>query len=417
MSLFGFYTEKEVKSSINNAVNAVKKSKGLIDQITINEVDRTKADVSKWRDSLEMWEDVKNPDRFEMMQLYNEIINDNAVATHLNTIIHRIIGTEFEAGTLTDKGMTLSEPLMLQLKGRWFEKIIEQVILSEMMGFTLVELLPLMGEYYTQDNVSLIPRYMVIPEKGLIRKQAQNNGDAIDFKQDKYLKRLLQLGDTYDKGLFNNIALLYIYKKNAMAFWANYQAKFGIPPIIVKTDLTNQPSVDKLTEFLINMRANTFGIIGYEDAIEPISTNSVDAFKTFQELIKVCDDGIAQVLEGQTMTSSDGSSRSQAEVHQDTANDWHMGRLRMIENAINEQLLPIMALDGIAKENDVFRFKEVKDIDLTIDRAVKLKQAGFDVDVDYMTQLTGIPLQQSATAQPQQQPAAVIKAINDLYGE
>lgn len=414
-----FYTPKQAsdlaKNAVSSVINAMKKG-GIVDRLNTESLDRAKADVQKWRDALDQWEDSRHPDRYEMMQLYAEIVQDDSVATHLNTIIRKIEGTDFEVGTLTAEGIDIDEDLTAKMKGSWFETLIRYIIEAEMYGFTLVEVTKPEGSEYTSDNVQLIPRQMVIPERGKVRTRPQSFIETIDFTAPLYADRLLQIGDKTEKGLFNNIALLYIYKKNAMAYWANYQSKFGIPPMIVKTDLTDKSRVEGLTNFMKQMGSNTFGLIGHDDEMSPLPNVNSDVFNTYLNLIKHADAQIAKVLEGQTMTSNDGSSRSQAEVHERTAEDWHLARLRKIERLINTQLLRIVGEDtGINTEKVIFRFKEIKNIDAIIDRAVKLKQAGYTVDAEYMSELTGLPLQQVQAA-PVADPAnSILKSIDDLY--
>jgi hypothetical protein len=407
-----FYTRKQAESLASVAAEQAKKKQAIIDTINVENLDRAKADVQKWRNALEYWEDIRTPDRYEMMQLYQEIIQDDSVATHINTIIRRIEGTEIELGRPTTGGFNPDLEAVNMLRGDWFNQVIRYVIEAELMGFTLVEMLKPATGKYSPDTVQLIPREYVIPEWGKVRTRPSVFTELLEIK--KYASRLLQIGDRKEKGLFNNMALLYIYKKNAMAFWANYQSKFGIPPVIVKTDLANKQAVDSLVSFMQNMRNNTFGLIGRDDEASIMQGVNADVFETFLKLIEHADKQIAKVLEGQTMTSNDGSSRSQAEVHEDTAEHFHMARLRRVERVVNEQLLPIMAQDGYKVEGLMFRFKEVKDLDQIIDRVVKLKQAGFTVDAEYLSDLTGLPLEKMeppAVMQPQ----SIMKAIDELY--
>ena len=418
-----FYTRRQAQEMAAAQAQAAVKKQSIIDQISIESLDRAKADVQKWRDAIEYWEDTKQPDRYEMMHLYAEIVQDDAVSTHINTILSRIDGTAFEVGTVSEDGTLTPDKKLTEIMDRgWLNKVIRYVIEAELMGHSLVEITqPAPGYGYKTDNVKLIPREYVIPEWKKVRIKPEQNIVLIDYTAPQYYARLLDIGDADSKGLFNSLALLYIYKKNALAFWANYQSKFGIPPVVVKTDLTDKTKVDSLTTFLQGMRNNSFSIVGYDDTVDVLDGVNSDVHQTYLKLIEHCDAQIAKVLEGQTMTSSDGSSRSQAEVHERTGENLHMSRLRRVETVINEQLLPIIAADNNINAAGVrFRFNEVKDIDEIIERAVKLKQAGYSVDVDYMSELTGLPLTAVATAtpgQPAQTENSIIKAIDELYND
>lgn len=422
MAILGFYTKKEASEMASDALKAAMKNKSIIDSLTVESLDRAKADVQAWRDGLEEWEDEKLPDRYTTMQLYQEIIQDDSVSTHLNTIISRICGTAFEIGTQNGKDFTPDDELTAKLRKSWIDEVIRLIVESEMMGFTLVEITPTKGAEYTTDSIRNVPRELLMPEFNKMRLRQQVNTEFLYYTEPQYVTRLMQLGHKTSKGLFNNLALLYIYKKNALAFWANYQAKFGIPPLVIKTDLTNKQTTDALTSFAQEMRNNSFTLVNYNDEITALSGVAVDAFQTFKELIDHCDRQIAKVLEGQTMTSNDGSSRSQAEVHERTSDEWHQARLRRVERAINSQLLPIMERDGMQIGGKIFRFKDIKDIDKIIDRLVKLKQAGFAMDEAQASEMTGYTLtvQQAPTPpvlNPLTGPKSIIQAIDALYSQ
>ena len=414
MGIFGYLSRTEAKSLVQDAL-AKRSDKRLVSQLNAENLDRAKADVSKWRQALDEWEDSVQPDRYNMMQLYQEIIQDDSVATHLNTIIRSIEGTELEIGQQQGDEFKADPQASDIFKGEWYSGLIRHFIEAEMQGYTLVEITPAeQAKRYSSDNLTLIPRELVIPERRQVRTRPQVDIGAIDYTLPQYKSRLLEIGDTIAKGLFNNLTLLYIYKKNALAFWANYQSKFGIPPIVVKTDLSDTNKVATLTNFLENMRNNTFAMVGFDDEIETLAGVPTDAYSTFQELINHCDSQIAKVMEGQTMTSNDGSSRSQAEVHERIAEEFHQARLRRLEWLINEALWPIIVQDFPQLEGKRFQFKERKNLDEIIDRAAKLYQAGYQIEQEYLEQVTGMPL---TPIQKAPSPAAVKiqDAINELY--
>lgn len=420
MPIFGFYTAKEVIAKLQaGAEQTHSQKRGTAgNEIRKEQLDRAMADVQQWRYGLEEWENDRFPDRYTMMQLYQEIELDDEVTNHMSTITKALTGTEFEIGRMKEDGSIEHDTEVAKLfKGKWFRKLIRLILESEMQGFTLVQIDPPEpgATTYKPKDIIRLPRELLWPEIGCIRRHPQVHVDPIDYTHPKYSQRLLELGDETDKGLFNNLALLYIYKKNARAYWSSYQSKFGIPPLIVKTDLSNQTNVSELQDFLQNMRSNTWALVGLDDEVTTIPMNGADAHDTFDKMIERMDGAIAKVMEGQTMTSSDGSSYSQAEVHERTSDTHHIDRLRMIETEINDQLLPIIARDfNMNIQGFVFRYKEIKDVDQIISRAVQLKQAGYTVEKDFLVQLTGYPLEEVQAPAPLQ-PKSVVKAIEDLY--
>lgn len=432
MGIFGYIAKSEVNEIVSKAIEKVneRRRSNILSSINAESLDRAKANVDLWREALEEWEGIGGgvPDRYKMMQLYAEIVQDDSVATHLTTIQRSIEGTEFQVGVLNGDKIEPNEAFMDLFRSEWYSTLIRYVIEAEMFGYTLIDVLPAVNGQYESDNFKLIPRHLVIPEQSLVRKRTSVNIDLINYKDPAFASRLMELGDKYSKGLFNNIALMYIYKKNALAYWSNYQSKFGIPPVIVKTDLSNNAKTNSLISFLQNMRSNTFSLVGYDDQVEILNNVDSDAFNTFKELIDHCDKQISKVLEGQTMTSSDGSSRSQAEVHERVAEEFHQARLRRVERTINKILIPILSQDIKGLNNVVFRYAEKKNVDDIIDRVVKLKQAGYQVEKDYLEEVTGLVLEKVESPIPnnedpkkkeeeKEEMKSIMREVESLYSE
>ena len=412
--------------------NEEKRKNAIIDDIIFKNLDRAKADIEKWRNAILDWEHWITPDRYEMMQLYAEIEQDDAVKTHLTTVLKRIGGTVFEVGKINGEQFEIDQDKTDYLSDDWFYAIVKHIIESELKGFGIVEVFPdTDGDGRDCDDVQLIPRQLIVPEWHRIKLRPQATTEMIDYTLPEFIDHILLLGDKTDKGLYNSIAPLYIYKKNAMSFWANYQAKFGIPPVIVKTDLTSTVKVNSLKSFLEQMRSNSFGLIGFDDEVDILNSVNTDVHQTYLKLIEHVNGQIAKIIEGQTMTSSNGSSRSQAEVHERTAEIFHLDRLRMIERVINKQLLPILTRQGESFDGYVFRYKEMKDVDEVVDRVVKLSQAGFTVDADELGAIIGLNLQVKQVQTPEsikptpeptkegkkQEPTSMIKQIDELYSK
>ena len=84
-----------------------------------------------------------------------------------------------------------------------------------------------------------------------------------------------------------------------------------------------------------------------EDEIEFIDTMKSGTGETvFERLANYCDEQIAKAVLGQTMTSSDGSSRSQAEVHERIASIYILSDQKEIEFVVNGELIPRMIQIG-----------------------------------------------------------------------
>jgi hypothetical protein len=387
MGLLDYFQRKD-----NGIVNVTKKKgRALTDAMSIMQLDRSKAEISKWRSALTAWESVEAPDRTEMIRLYKEIEFDDQVSAKFHSIVSALSGADFEilAGDKPDPDKTAL------FRKYWFEKFIKHFVEAEMQGYSLLQFPdydPLKG--YAADDLIVIPREYVQPDRGFVRKSIGDSNGIEYMIQKDVMNQVIGIGDPQDKGLFCNIAPVYIYKKNAVAYWSNYQAKFGIPPIVAKTDLNDETRKDDLAKFLKQMVSNSFVITDISDEIVALPVGSIDGYLTYRNMIEVMNSAISKALEGQTMTADNGSSNSQAQVHERMAESWHLARLRRLESVVNDKLIPKMIFDGAPlSDGDVFHFRQNEDAVDIIDKIVKLSQAGFMADAEWVSEATGIPVE------------------------
>ena len=403
----------------NNSVTPPVTKKGkkrLNHAIATEQLDRARADIKGWRTALDLWEDIHNPDRAELARIYQEVENDDQVTTKRETITNKLQAAEFE---IVNQAGEIDETKAELFDFPWFDVFIEMFVNAELKGFELIQFGNIKEGQYIAEQVEAVPTENLYPEKNAVRKRIYDNHDLLYFDRPPFAGGVIGIGRPKAKGLYNNIAPLYIYKKNALGYWGNYQSKFGIPPVVAKTDLSNGANVKSLVNFLSQMASNSFLVADLDDEVSTMQGVNVDAHQTFLNLIKYCDEGISKVMEGQTMTSDNGSSKAQGEVHERTAGDYHLGRLKRLRRVINQKLIPKMIADGFPlAPGDVFRFKEIKDLDKIIERAAKLSQAGYKVEKQYLIDTLGMPLEEAETApEPPKEPQSVVNQVDKIYNE
>jgi phage gp29-like protein len=142
---------------------------------------------------------------------------------------------------------------------------------------------------------------------------------------------------------------------------------------------------------LINMGSAAYGIFQDGESLEIKETSRTDAYKVYDALIERCNSELSKLLVGQTMTSDNGSSRSQGEVHERTLEDvvsWVKIGLMMI---VNSQVMPKLIQQGFPAANLRFTFDEVKDID-KLWKIVEGLLGYYDIEEQYIMDTFGIPV-------------------------
>jgi phage gp29-like protein len=98
-------------------------------------------------------------------------------------------------------------------------------------------------------------------------------------------------------------------------FWNVALDKFGTPTVVGTYNRgASQPDIDKLLQ-AIEAIATDSGIAIPEGMKVALLEAAAKGDAGFEKLVRYCDEQIAKIVLSQTMTSSDGSSNAQAQVH------------------------------------------------------------------------------------------------------
>ncbi len=121
----------------------------------------------------------------------------------------------------------------------------------------------------------------------------------------------------YGLGLAHYLYWPVYFKRSDIKFWLIFLEKFGMPTIkgtLSKGDIDNQATRNKLLAAL-NSVATDQAIIVPEGAAVELIEAARSGTADYDGMKKAMDAAIAKIVLSQTMTTDNGSSRSQAEVH------------------------------------------------------------------------------------------------------
>lgn len=121
--------------------------------------------------------------------------------------------------------------------------------------------------------------------------------------------------EIYGRGLAEWLYWPTLFKRNGLRFWNNFLDKFGAPTAIGKYPAgTPQDQVNNLLSALQAIQTDT-GIAIPERMIIELLQVAKSGVADYEQLCRYMDECIAKVVLSQTMTTQDGSSLSQAQVH------------------------------------------------------------------------------------------------------
>lgn len=371
---------------------------------------RISQDIGKWRSALNWAESVQFPNRYHLIQTYNEVILDSHLSACIQQRKNLTLSRSFK---VMDKAGNENEKLTEMLDAKWFRDFLDLSLDSIFWGYSLIQFDSLINDDFKEIN--LVPRQYVKPEFNLVVK---NWGDVtgIDYTDQPFSDFCIGVGNKRDLGLLNKAAPLVIWKKNALGAWAQHQEIFGSPIRIGKTIKRDKQTVDNMDQMLKNMGTAAWARLDIDDKIELISSNSTDSYMVFDMLVERSNSEIAKLILGQTGTTAEKSFVGSAEVHERVLQKYAENDEHFITNVLNYQLVPMLENLGISFKGFKIQCEEDDELTLVERSVIELKLLEtYDIDPKYIEQTYGTPV--IPKAEPVDKSIkSVTNKLNDYYG-
>jgi SPP1 gp7 family putative phage head morphogenesis protein len=360
----------------------------LSETLIIEPLVRSNPDIRKWRYALRSAEDTDRPDRSKLYDIYEETLLDGMVTSTTERIVLKC--TNSKIIFLKDGEADKEHPINKMLKTPVFLDILKWIIQSKWWGHSLIEL------DFNSEGISkatLLERKNVIPEKGLVVERVGEDKGTY-YRQSPYIDYLLDVGAHKDLGLLNKATPCAIFKRFGISSWGEYVERFGIPIQEYQYD----PLVPGSREEVIKQSkeqgsgAKIIMPSGTQTTLHKGADGSGSA--VFKEYKTANEEDILYIFLLQTMTTKDGSSRSQSETHLDSETELIAGYKLFIEMVLNFQLKPILERHSFDVSNGNFEY-ETSD-GLTKEQLVNIltQLAAFgDIPLDLIEKLFGIKLE------------------------
>ena len=352
--------------------------------------------LKTWKDAVELASLAENPNRGPLLEVYRSLRRDLHLKADIQTRVLKIMGSKFKLTDVSGK----EDPEKLALfKSKWFNRFLYHAMMATFEGSKVVELWDLDPETLALTAVNSIPSENVLFEKGIIVKEP---GDEVGFlfKEGVYEPYFIQIGSNNDLGLLEDVAPDALAKKFAKAAWLEFSEKYGIAPRWVTTDSYSDTRHKELAEMMASMVNNHWAVLQGNEKIETMQVNGGNAKAIFDDLILRTNSEMSKGILGQdgTTNSNDKSGTyGSLMVMQDVADDRHNADKTNMSYLINDELLwRLELISPIYKGISNYKFEWDESKELTpeqlVETVVKLSTAGYDVDIEYITQQTGIPI-------------------------
>jgi hypothetical protein len=323
------------------------------------QLQRVRQDATKYNIALQAAESPMYPNRFLLMQTYQQIVLDAQVQSAMLQRKSKILSKQF---IVCGPDGEMDEIKTAYFNQKWFYDFQNLALDSIFWGFSLVQFGPIINDKYT--SVELIPRIYVVPEFSLVRTNTATVTDGKHFDEAPYNNWCIGVGEKKDLGIMMYLAPYVIWKKNAMAAWAEFAEVFGSPIRIGKTDVRDELTRKNMENMLRNMGVASWAVLDLNDNIELMQASRTDAYAVFDKVVERCNSEISKIVLGQTGTTDEKAYSGSANVHEGVAEMIAKQDTLKMQFVIEDQLVPMMIKNGFDLSGCTFKYDDSENLPL-----------------------------------------------------
>lgn len=350
---------QNIKKALTKIIKSIKHT-DAIDEITPEQLYRSLRTIQEWHNAVDSAENVTNPDKYDLIEIFNQIVDDYMVYSVMQQRTTKVINSKLMFINPDGSENEEIKEFFLNPDGTqkpWFRhwlKIAQEV---KYYGFEVVQLGPVInGEFKTLGPVKAIekiPEQNLVPFFRVIKKSAQagltpSNCINIDFSD--FSPWLVAMGDEKNLGLLNKVVPWVLFK-TVFANWRQHAEIFAQPLRQGKTDIYDNERVRNMAKMFEDMAASTWAIIHPDDDIQFIETSKTDAYNIYDKLIDRCDKAIQMIFLSQTGTTEEKAFTGSTQAHERTLDRIVLSDRLDISEYFNEILLPKLKRLGIISES------------------------------------------------------------------
>jgi SPP1 gp7 family putative phage head morphogenesis protein len=335
----------EVKNSESSIQSSKTKRPKLSEKVrsTISNYQRTtfkdRMQIDKWQDAINQAENPPYFYRYPLYTLYKWALMDAQLTSVMQTRKNKTLCETF---MLVDAKGIENKELTKSFKTLPFFKFFELALDTKFWGHSLIEI---DIDEKGLSGVKLIPRHFISPERGLFLINPMiSTTNGIPYRNENL--NIIEVGDDDDYGLLLKASRYVIWKNYSFSDWSRHSEKYGMPTIIANTNSTDESELDNMAKDLAAVGSNGWAILAAEDKVTLLEQVNGDPYKIYQEFIKTNDEQISKLIIGQTMTTDNGSSNSQSEVHERVLDAYVEADMRWLSFVVNKQLIPFLIQQG-----------------------------------------------------------------------
>ena len=357
-----------------------------ISELVLKAPYRQSTDIQKWRNAILSAENIYNPNRTQLYDLYVDMMLDGHLTSVIDKRRRAVAGMPI---VFMRKGK--AEPSVTDyLKGRYFKQMLSDLLDARFWGHSLVQC------YFDPDQFTytLIPRKHVKPELGVVTI-SENDVNGISFRDGAVTNYVIESGWPNDLGLLLSAAQYVIWKRGCFGDWAELGELFGRP--LRKGEYNGHDASAKEQLFTLMEQLGGAPYIIYPEGtkVEVDASGSNLTGDIYDHLKNACNDEISKLILGNTLTTQAGNkgARSLGEVHERGERTLFRDDREYILDILNDKFVKMLVAHGFKADSGVFVFEDTEELDkkTKFDIDLKLKESGLPISDDYLYETYDIP--------------------------
>lgn len=334
----------------------VQRREGYVSKIVPKTISRTRADISSWKNALRAADNVENPRRARLQNLYTDILLDAHLTSQIELRIQHSLSVPF----VLKRESEIDEKNTALLKAaRWKNEIDREILWADYRGNSLIELT-------TENNtlcVTSLPRNNIIPEKGILLL-SEDDTTGIDYRNCReYGTWLLEFGSRTNYGLLNKAIPHVLFKRFAQSCWSELCEIYGIPPRFIKTDTQDPEMLNRAEAMLRDMGSAAYFIIDREESFEFAKGADTNG-DVYNNLISLCNSEMSLLITGAVIgQDTKNGNRSKEESSIKLLDKIVQADKKTLESYWNGTVIPALVKIGILPEGLTYELQQEEDIE------------------------------------------------------
>lgn len=349
---------------------------------------------------------MENPDsvlqqRGRDMRLYDELLRDDQVKPCFQQRRLAVTQSEWdvEPASESSEDKAAAEFIKEQLNSRNFDDITDKMLFGVFYGYSVAECLwAYDGNRIVIDDIKVRDRSRFkFDLEGNLRLININHPNGMPLPEKKFW--VFSAGadhsdNPYGMGLAHYLYWPTFFKRNGIKFWLIFLEKFGMPTAAAKLppgQAQDPIEREKALQALDAIQSDS-GVVIPDNVIIELIEAARSGTADYNALCQRMDKAISKVILSQTMTTDDGSSRSQAEVHQEVQEAVIKSDADLICESFNQQVVTWLTEWNFpnATPPRVWRKTEPEeDLMARAERDNKISTLGYEPTEDYIRETYG----------------------------